>query len=146
MKIDHAIARLIKASKKLHEEQGRIARRNARKEYLEAVRHARKAVDQEYPVIRKPVTKRRKKDPRRAVKGKARISQQIHRQLLSAGINPSQFVERGKAGETSHVIYAPRWMERAWRAEVGLDIIAKAVRSMKLRRRIDGIVRLKGVS
>lgn len=142
MKVDDALQKLRKARKRLQEDQGRIARRNARQAYLQALRTCRKAVDEQYPVIRKPVKRRRKPSPKRAIRNKTRVSEQMHRQLLAAGVSPSQFIERGKAGNTDHAIYAPRWMVRAYRSNIAVDVIARAVRSQKVRRRINTILRL----
>lgn len=142
MKIDDAIDKLNAAYKRLEHDQGRIARRNARRAYLYALRCLRKGLDDEYPHIRKPITKRKKADPRRAVRNKEVISQQGHRQLLAAGVSPSQFVERGNAGERGHRIYAPRWMVHAWYANIGPDLIAQGVKSRKIRRRITTLLRL----
>lgn len=143
MKVDDAIDKLNAAYKRLAPEQGRIARRNARRAYLDALRSLRKALDDEFPAIRKPVTNRKKPDPRRAVRGKDVIPQWMHRELLAAGVRPAQFVERGRAGETSHRIYAPRWMHQAARAGIAPQLIAQAVRSQKIRKRIDAMVRLR---
>lgn len=144
MKVDDAIAKLMEARKRLDEPQGRIARRNARQAYLAALRSCRKAVDDEYPVMRKPITNRRKPNPRRAVKNKQAISQQTHRQLLAAGVKPSSFIERGKAGDTSHKIYAPKWMVSLWKANLAPKEIAACCRSIKKRRRALVIARLGG--
>jgi hypothetical protein len=143
MKVDDAIAKLLKARKRLKAEQGRIARRNARRAYLAAVRSVRQAVDDEYPVMRKPVTRRRKPNPKRAVRGKSIITREMHRQLLAAGVSPSQFVERGlKLDDSKITVFAPTWMLRAYHAGVDLKLIAEGVRSRKVRNRIRAIVRL----
>lgn len=141
MKVDDAIEKLAKARKRLKDEQGRIARRNARRAYLDAVRSVRQAVDDEYPVMRKPVVRRRKPNPKRAVRGKQIITREMHRQLLAAGVSPSQFVERG-SDDPHPTIFAPTWMMRAYHAGVDLKLIAEGVRSIKMRNRIRAIVRL----
>lgn len=142
MKIDDGIDKLNAAMKRLDAEQGRIARRNARRAFLYALQCLRKGLDEEYPNIAKEVVNRRKPDPKRAVRRKMSISQQAHRQLMAAGVSPSQFVERGKAGETTHKIYAPHWMGDAFYADIDPRTIAKAVRSQKQRRRILALLRL----
>lgn len=142
MKIDDAIDKLNAAYKRLEHDQGRIARRNARRAYLYALKCLRKGLDDEFPHIRKPVTNRKAPDPKRAVRGKQIISQQGHRQLLAAGVSPSQFVERGKAGETSHKIYGPSWMVQAWYADMDAKTIAEAVKSRRVRRRLLALLRL----
>lgn len=142
MKIDDAIDKLNAAYKRLEHDQGRIARRNARRAYLYALKCLRKGLDDEFPHIRKPVTNRKAPDPKRAVRGKQIISQQGHRQLLAAGVSPSQFVERGNAGGLSHKIYAPSWMAEAWYADIDPKSIAAAVKSRSRRRRIIALMRL----
>ena len=142
MKLDDAIDKLNAATKRLKNPQGRIARRNARKAYLYALRCLRQALDEEYPTIRKVNVKRRKPDPKRAVRGKQTISQAGHRQLLAAGVNPSQFIERGNAGELGHKIYGPSWMVQAWYADIDPKAIAKGVKSIKARKRIVTLMRL----
>lgn len=142
MKIDDGIDKLNAAMNRLDAEQGRIARRNARRAFLYALQCLRKGLDEEYPNIPKEVVKRRKPNPNRAVKKKRTISQQGHRQLMAAGVSPSQFVERGKAGDTTHKIYAPGWMVAAYYSDVDPRTIAKAVRSQKQRRRILALIRL----
>lgn len=139
---DKAIKKLREASRRLDDPQGRVARRNARKAMLAALRGIRQAMDAEFPVIRKAMTSRRKPDPKRAAKGRARISQQAHRQLMAAGISPSAFVERGKAGQNSHTILAPEWMVTVMQARFGPKTIAKATRSIKYRRRLLAAIKL----
>lgn len=142
MKLDGSLDKLLSARKKLNSEQGRVARKNARKAFLAALRECRARVDEDFPNIPKKRTSRRKRNPRRAVRGKLLISQQMHRQLLAAGVRPHHFVERGKTGELAHKIYAPRWMAQAWMAGFDAKAIASAVRSRKQRRKIEALVRL----
>jgi hypothetical protein len=144
-KLEDALWDADTALKKLKPEQGRIARKNARQRMLKALRKARVALDEEFPHERKPITSRKKPNPRRAVRGKTPISQGAHRQLLAAGVSPSQFIERGKPGATAHKIYAPKWMARAAKARLPASTIATAVRSQKVRRRIMATLRLKGI-
>lgn len=139
--VDSTMKRLRAARKKLTDSQGRVARTNARKAFLVALRAARKAVDDEYPNIPKKRRKPRKAKPTR---GKERIPQQAHRQLLAAGVKPRHFFERAEAGEMKHAIYAPTWMARAWYAKIKPKTIAAAVRSKTVRRRVTTIVRLGG--
>lgn len=139
MTLDEAMKKLAKARKKLKDDQGRVARRNAREKFLRYLRTARQAVDEEYPSIPKKRVSRRKKDPRRQVRGKVTIPRELHRQLLAAGISPAQFVERGKGTPT---VWAPKWMKRAYDAGFDPKAIAAAVRSQKKRRKMMTIVRL----
>lgn len=145
MKIDDGIDKLNAAYKRLEEPQGRIARRNARKAFIYALKCLRQGLEDEYPLERKKVTRRRKADPERAVKGKVIIGIAAHRALLKAGVSPSQFVERGKKkGRRTGpvVIYAPEWMDRAFTAGIDHKLIKEAVRSQPKRRRINAMIRL----
>jgi hypothetical protein len=142
VKVDDGIDKLNAAMQRLETDQGRIARRNARRAFLYAMKCLRKGLDEEYPNIPKEVVRRRKPDPKRAVRKKVSVSQQTHRELMAAGVSPAQFVERGKAGDATHKIYAPHWMAQAFYADIDPRAIAKAVRSMKTRRRILGMLRL----
>jgi hypothetical protein len=145
VKIDAAIDKLNAAYKRLEEPQGRIARRNARQAFLNALRALRKGLDDEFPAMRKMVTSRKKHDPKRVLQGKERTSPGVHHQLLAAGVSPSQFVERSEAGKLDHRVYAPKWMVNAMKLKVDPKMIAGAVRSRKLRERIEVLVRLRGV-
>jgi hypothetical protein len=140
MKIDNAIDKLNAAYKRLEEPQGRIARKNARDAFLYALKALRKGLDDEYPLERKKVTRRRKPNPRRAVNGKIQITTNQHRRLLASGVSPGAFVERGKGA--SATVWAPRWMKRAYEAGIDHKHIKEAVRSQPKRRRMMAIVRL----
>lgn len=139
--VDSAMKKLQAARKRLAEPQGRIARRNARQAFLAALRDARKAIDDDYPHIRKPSKPRRKRPKKKSV---ATISQQAHRQLLAAGVRPRNFTEEKIAGEIAHKIWAPAWMAKAWYAGVKPKTIAKAVRSNVIRRRVVAVILLGG--
>jgi len=144
MRIDDAIDKLNRAYKRLEEPQGRLARKNARNAFLYALQCLRKGLDDEYPLERKPVARRRKPDPQRATRGKALISPATHRKLLAAGISPGAFTVRGatpgpRGGEA---IFAPEWMKRARSAGIDVKLIKEAVRSMPKRRRIQAMLRL----
>lgn len=141
MKLDDAIRDLEVARKRLVDEQGRIARRNARRAVMAALKKARAALDTEYPAERKPVAKRKKPNPRRKYRGKVEIEPIDVRELLLSGVKPSAFT-RAHPGGTR--IYAPSWMVRAMRAGIDPKLIAKAVRSQKVRKQIDGLIRLRG--
>lgn len=138
--LDEALKRLEKARKRLKEEQGRVARKNARERFLRYLRTAREAVDEEYPVIRKKTTRRRKPNPKRAVRGKVTIDKELHRRLLAAGVATSRFVERG-SGRTA-TVYAPAWMPKAYGKGFTVKQIASASKSPKARRRMMTLVRL----
>ncbi len=54
MSVDNAIATIKSQSKRLKSEQGRIARRNARRKLFSAIKKLRNTLDKEYPAIPKP--------------------------------------------------------------------------------------------
>lgn len=58
MKLDAALQKLLRERRKLDKAQGRIARRNARRLVIGALRSVRSAIDAEYPAIAKPVVQR----------------------------------------------------------------------------------------
>lgn len=139
MQIDKAIDKLNAAYKRLDEPQGRIARRNARNAFMVALKALRRGLEDEYPLQRKPITRRRKPDPVRTVRGKEKIGPNAHRELLASGISPGTFTVRGKDGD---VVYAPTWMKRAYERGVDRKLIRQAVRSQPKRRRILAMLRL----
>lgn len=60
------------ALRRLDNDQGRVARRNARTAVKAALKRVQSAVDAEYPVIRKPVASRKPRVARHDLTGKAR--------------------------------------------------------------------------
>jgi hypothetical protein len=140
MSLDDAIDRLLKARKRLKDDQGRIARRNARQNALRALRQARAALDVEYPSIAKPRRKARKAKPRGArLRNMSRLGTGQALRLIEAGMSRNQF----EFIDTKDV-YAATWITRAMRAKIGVKLIVEAVRSQKKRRQINATLRLKG--
>lgn len=148
MDLDEAIAKALKARKRLREDQGRIARRNARAATLTALRQVRAALDEQYPVIRKENVKRRKpRSLNQRKKGMLRINSKTMIDLLKAGVGQQQFLSitsDGTTFPTEPVYYAPAWMVRALNAKIDIRLVADAVRSQKKRRQINAMLRLSG--
>lgn len=154
-KLEDALWDADAALRKLEPKQGRVARRNARTRMLTALRKARAALDDEFPVIRKPVTRRRKPKRGRKLQGKLEIEEGRMQKLLLAGVNPNHFDQaprrppkRKKSGSVTTyptVWWAPRWMVRALQYRVDPSEIATAVRSQKKRRAIQALVRLSSM-
>jgi len=59
--IDAALSRIARARKRLAEEQGMVARRNAREEVLKGLREYRRVLDRDFPIIAKKRKPRRKR-------------------------------------------------------------------------------------
>lgn len=134
------------ALKKLKSEQGRIARKNARERMLKALRKARTALDEEYPLTRKTVRRRRKnKTPAQLRRGKHGITLTEANTLLLAGVSDRYVFKLPVRPGSNIKFWAPWWMARALRAGIPAKNIAAAVRSPKLRKRIMATLRLKGV-
>ena len=61
MNIDELVTRMRRALATLDEQQGRVSRRNARDRVRSAMRAIDRALEAEYPAIRKEIVRRRKK-------------------------------------------------------------------------------------
>lgn len=151
-KLEDALWDADAALRKLEPEQSRIKRRNARTKMLAALRKARAALDEEFPGIRKPVTRRRKPKRRRKLQGKAEIRESEMQTLLLAGVSannfdraPRQPAKRGGVTTSPTVWWAPHWMVRALRHDISADEITNAVRSQKKRRAIKALIRLRSM-
>lgn len=152
MKVDDAIAKLLKAKKRLEPEQGRIARRNARTATLAALAAVRKALDEEFPAIAKPrriaVSMSKEAVQRRAKRklyGYVKIELPTVLRLHECGVKtvrrPSATAPKAMS-EGAH--YGPRWAVDALRAKVEPAQIKKAIRSPKERKKIEAYIRLGG--
>jgi hypothetical protein len=144
---DALLARLRLDLKGLEAEQGRIARRNARKKVLTALRTLRATLDDRYPVIRESAAQRRKglRSKKLGPKGRASL---ISRRLRAAGYEPINKgiwtveqlafekipIKRGPQGGA----WAPVW---AVFAKGSTELIA-AKRDRELRLFIDARARL----
>lgn len=148
MKIDDAIAKLLKAKKRLEPEQGRIARRNARAATLAALAAVRKALDEEFPAIRKErrvaVSMAKEAIQRRAKKKLSKLSRvELPTVLRLHECGVRTVTRKGFApNETWH--YGPSWAVNALRAKVEPAQIKKAIRSPKERKKIEAYIRLGG--
>jgi len=162
-KLEDALWDADAAFKRLKFEQGAIARRNAREAMMKALRKARKALDDEYPLQRRVAKKKRK---RSKDDGRVRVSTIILADLLRAGVNRSHFrrrpsawsvdfeaKERAKAlkkgrgredKEPPVQDWAPGWMVRALTTGFDAKAVSKAVSDRKLRHKIATVVALGG--
>lgn len=144
-KLEAALWEADAALKKLQPEQGRVARRNARQAMLKALRKAREALDEQYPVKRKPIRRRRKtRTPHELKKDKLVVTATEAARLLKAGVTTGHVIDLpGVRGATAW--YATWWIARAHRAGMPLKTIVAAMRSQATRKGIQATLKLKGV-
>lgn len=93
---------------RLYPDQGRVARRNARKRVLQALSDLRKAIDAEYPAIRKEPRKRLK--PINAVRRKiAKLTERGYAAMagLSVALAPEQLAQWAELGIRVHTVRFP---------------------------------------
>lgn len=151
MTLDDALTTLLRARRLLDNEQGRIARRNARDAVKAALRTVVRALDAEYPVMRK------ERRLRVSMSEVAKLRRQRQKAMTRTMITPAEAVTFASLGikvETVEIpasssttipttrYEAPRWAARALRAGVAKNEIANAIRSTSVRKRIDAFVRL----
>jgi hypothetical protein len=114
-KLKKSISHLERETKKLKDEQGRVARRNARRNVLEALRSVRSALDAEYPVEKKESAKRRKQS-----KGIPANFSEIQPntvrfgQLLKAGIRLKHIAPTNKPEDDTTTRNRGRWYGPTW--------------------------------
>lgn len=143
MKIDNAIDKLNAAYRRLDEPQGRIARRNARKAFMDALRALRKGLDDEYSLEKKPVRQRRKRRVGlKRVEGLVEVNGITRLKLLAHRVAPSYFKTIQVPPNGGKRYYTQPWVRRALDAGFSHETIAKAVRSQKVRRQIAASIRL----
>lgn len=145
-KLDNALDRMDRAYNRLKPEQGRQGRNNARAKFLAALRDARKALDEEYPNIRKERKRRRKpKHPKQL--GWKRIDTMTRDILERKGVSERRFryahVPLGP-GRRSNAKgwWTEAWIRRAVDAGMSPEQIAAASKGGKARKRLNAAMRL----
>jgi hypothetical protein len=143
VKLDDAVAKVARARKRLEDDQGRIARKNARAAVKTAVASVLRAMDREYPLIRKervvraamtPLAKKRRERRRRMEY--AMVVAADAARLAACGVRVTQ---PDPGGEWR----VPRWAYEAMRGGVADREIRAAVHSQSVRRRIFALLRLR---
>jgi hypothetical protein len=113
-RLERSLDELQRQAKRLSEDQGRIARRNARNAVLEALRACRSALDREFPLEKKPVKRRKKRSAQRREEEFQRnwapivASTERFVQIQRAGI---KVIARNDVNATTPTTrwFAPRW-------------------------------------
>lgn len=148
MNLDDAIREIARARKRLAEDQGRLARKNARAAVKAAIATALRAMDREFPLVRKervvrvamtPLAKKRRERAKRLQTMEITSVEAIA--LAVAGIKVADTGLTNNNGDK--IRNAPRWAVRALRAGVSSTEILRAIRSRSVRARIEAIVRLR---
>jgi len=150
--LDDAITEIARARKRLADDQGRLARKNARAAVKAAAATALRAMDREYPLLRKervvraamtPLAKKRRERAKRMTSMDVTNVEAVT--LATAGVkvakNPAASPTNGVT-----VYSAPRWAVRALRAEISTTEICRATRSRSVRARIEALLRLRNAS
>jgi hypothetical protein len=146
VKLDDAIAEVARARKRLEPEQGRIARKNARQAVKLAIGTVLRAMDREYPLVRKerkirvamtPLAKKRRETAKRV--RMMIISPEEALKLAAVGI---------KIGSEDHGHHGPKpavpsWIGRALETGVAPAEIKRGIRSRSIRARIEAMTRLR---
>lgn len=142
MKLDDAITEIGRARRRLEDDQGRLARKNARAALKAAVATILRAMDREYPLIRKERVARVAMTPL-AKKRRERRRRMQFATVLQNHLGP--FVACGVKitpnGDTSWRV--PRWAFDALRGGIPASTIREAVRSPAARKQIAALLRLK---
>lgn len=147
MTIHDAIRDLERAARTLQEEQGRIARANARTRVKQAARRVLAAMDATFPIIRKervvrvsmtPLAKKRRQRARRVNLTLVTIEEAL--KLAGLGVKTEPYTGGGTTGPRHE---APSWAVRALRGGIAPETIKRAVRSAAIRDRIEGLLRLR---
>lgn len=160
MTLDEAVTEVARARKRLAAEQGRLARKNARAAVKAAVATVLRAMDREYPLIRKevvvrvsmsPIAKKRRERAKRMTI--AQVPTDLALRLSSIGVKiisskAEALVLNGPNGVPNAATpiqqhFAPTWVVRACRVGISLDEIQRAIRSRSRRERIEAAVRLR---
>jgi len=152
-KLGQALTELLRARRHLGDGQGRIARRNARDDLKKHLKLVTKALDVEYPAIRKEprvrllrtaAAKRRRKN--KLARERMRMRPEEAVTLTAAGIKVQTVQVLTADGRDSNApvtrYEGPRWAVQALRAKVAAEEIKRAIRSRTIRSRIEALVRL----
>jgi hypothetical protein len=143
--LDDAITEIARARKRLADDQGRLARKNARAAVKAAVATALRAMDREYPLLRKervvraamtPLAKKRRERQRRMAV--SAVTSAMAAELAALGVR----VEPASAND-GKLWYVPVWAARALTAKIGATEIRRAIRSRSVRNRIEALLRLR---
>ena len=114
MKYTVALKRLQRALRGLKDGQGVIARRNARAAVAREMRHLRASVDAEYPVLRNPGVKRRKRANLKTLEGQNLAERRFKKAGLVA-IDGAQAVLFGTRGIRVHKLPELVHATKEWR-------------------------------
>lgn len=145
MNLDDAIAEVARARRRLADDQGRLARKNARAALKNAIGTALRAMDREYPLIRKervvrvamtPLAKKRRE--KRRLMEHTVATAAVAATLAACGVRVAQ-PDGGRSG----LWMVPAWAYRALGAKISADEIGRAVRSRSVRNRIEALLRLQ---
>lgn len=144
MTLDDAVTEIARARKRLEDHQGRLARKNARAALKAAVATVLRAMDREYPLIRKervarvamtPLAKKRRE--RRRQSAYATVSATDAAALAACGVRVTQPDVRNA------VWRVPLWARQAQRGGIAATEIRRAIRSPAARKQIAALLRLK---
>lgn len=150
--IDEAIRDLERASRTLQEDQGRIARANARTRVKQALRRVVAAMDATFPLIRKervirasmtPIAKKRRERARRlqTFTSTVAVSNGVAVSLIALGV---RVVKNPDTRDTTKPFRAPPWAAKAYEQNVvSHQAIRQATRSTTARRKIEALLRLR---
>lgn len=147
MTITDAIRDLERAARTLQEEQGRLARSNARSRVKRAAKRVLAAMDSAFPIIRKervlrvsmtPLAKKRRARAKRVNVALVTLDEAL--KLAGLGIKTKPYTGGGVHGPRHEV--AP-WAARALRGGIPTETIKQAVRSSAVRDRIEALLRLR---
>lgn len=160
MNLDDAIAEVARARRRLTDDQGRLARKNARAALKNAIGTALRAMDREYPLIRKervvkvsmsPLAKKRRARAKRVALLMVTNAEALT--LATMGIKvvateKESLTLKAPNGTTSVATpiqnhFAPSWIVRALRTGIAAVEIKRAVRSRPVRERIEAFLRLR---
>jgi len=152
MDLDKKLKDITRARKRLNEEQGRVARNNARRAMMKALKEARAALDKEFPVIRGKAKPRRKtpaKPPRNWIRVTFEVftggsdKNRFVAECAAAGVRLRHYPARGygqrkrnargkmETDKTKH-LYAPLWAVAAYGQGKNLKLVAKSRSEQKI--------------
>lgn len=143
-RLDRAATKLTKALGRLNDDQGRVARGNARTAALAALRDLRAALDADYPVIPKSSPKRRKPRPITAEKLRKAGYIPLREQTFSAAVLASEagirlrFLPRRVSNPQP---WCPAWVRGAT-SITELREAARGPGSRAARKRLEALARL----
>jgi len=156
VKLDDAIKEVVRARKRLADDQGRLARKNARAAVKAAVATVLRAMDREYPLVRKdrvaraamtPLAKRRRENRRRQSMALVSATDAAVLASCNVRVTPSKEDPVRAPGQRSGTLWSvPTWAAKALKSGASGEAIRTATRSAVARRKLDAFLRLKGVT